>query len=115
MMIVEAVSAAPTRHSVYFLVTAYIESLTHFERTCGVPPMVLRLPVDGAADLAGRLDALRRNTGVSLEAIVPVSEVAAVLTTALERLETLAPEAAAHCEASKPHGRSDNRRSALSV
>jgi hypothetical protein len=115
MMIVDAVSAAPTRHSVYFLVTAYIESLRHFERTCGVPLMVLHLPVNGADDLANRLDALRRNTEVSLDALVAVAEVAAVLSAALARLETLAAEVAPHPDASTPHARSDNRRCALSV
>jgi hypothetical protein len=114
MMIVDAVSAAPTRHSVYFLVTAYIESLRHFERTSGVPGMVLELPVSGAADLAHRLDALRRNSDVKLEAVVAVSELAAVLACALTRIQALEPEIA-HADASTPHARSDNRRSALSV
>jgi hypothetical protein len=114
MMIVDAVSAAPTRHSVYFLVTAYIESLRHFERTSGVPGMVLDLPVSGAADLADRLDALRRNSDVRLEAVVAVSELAAVLAGALTRLETLEPDVT-RADASTPHAKSDNPRSALSL
>jgi hypothetical protein len=114
MMIVDAVSAAPTQHSVYFLVTAYIESLRHFERTSGVPGMVLDLPVSGAADLSDRLDALRRNSDVRLESVVAVSELAAVLACALTRLETLEPELA-QADPSTRHARSGNPRSALSV
>ncbi|MDB5864206.1 MAG: hypothetical protein JWO70_2012 [Betaproteobacteria bacterium] len=115
MMIVDAVSSAPTRHSVYFLVTAYIESLRHFERTCGVPPMVLHLPVHSTADLAERLEALHCNTEVALEAVVAVSELAAVLISALRRLDTLEPGIESHADASRPHARSDSRRCALSV
>jgi hypothetical protein len=115
MMIVDAISSAPTRHSVYFLVTAYIESLRHFERTCGVPAMALGLPIHGAGDLAERLDALHCNTEVAPEAVVAVSEVAAVLISALRRLDTLEPEIESHADASRLHAKSDNPRCALSV
>ena len=58
MTIVDAISAAPSEHAVYFLVTAYIESLRHFERSARVPEPVLQLPISGRADLARRLDTL---------------------------------------------------------
>jgi hypothetical protein len=89
MIIVDAISSAPTEHAVYFLVTAYIESLCHFECSTGVPQPVLRLPIAGPADLAARLNTLENNVNVPLEAVVPVSEVAGVLASAVNRIGSL--------------------------
>jgi hypothetical protein len=102
MKIVEAIQSAATQHAVYFLVTAYVESLRHFERTSGVPPAALALPIAGASDLEPR------------EAMVAVSELAAVITCALGRLEALACAAQPESRA-MAHVRNDSRRSALSV
>ena len=112
MMIIDAIGSAPTQHAVYFLVTAYIESLSHFERSCGVPAEALVLPIRGRGDLEARAGALDRHTVVPFEAIVPISELTAVLRCAVERLGALAETASA---AVRPHARNDNRRSALSV
>jgi len=87
MMIVDAISSAPSGHAVYFLVTAYIESLHHYRSSLGIPEEVITLPVAGMDDLRARLRALRHNINVSLEAVVPASEVSTVLATAVERLE----------------------------
>jgi hypothetical protein len=114
MKIVEAIQSAATQHAVYFLVTAYVESLRHFERTSGVPPAALALPIAGASDLEQRLDALRDTAGVPREAMVAVSELAAVITCALGRLEALACAAQPESRA-MAHVRNDSRRSALSV
>ena len=111
MMIVDAIRSAPTRHAVHFLVTAYIESLRHFERTCGVPAEVLELPIAGA-DLEARLAMLHQHTAVRVEAIVALSELASVLECAIERLSGLEENTV---DALMPHARSDNPRSALSV
>jgi hypothetical protein len=89
MIIVDAINSAPTEHAVYFLVTAYIESLCHFNCSAGVPGRVLRLPISGPADLASRLDTLESNVTVTLEAVVPVSEVAGVLSSAVNRIGNL--------------------------
>lgn len=89
MMIADAITSAPTEHAVYFLVTAYIESLRHFERSTRVPEPVLQLPISGSADLAMRLDSLTNNIDVPLEAVVPLSEVAGVLACAVARLNRL--------------------------
>ncbi|MDB5928130.1 MAG: hypothetical protein JWN13_7066 [Betaproteobacteria bacterium] len=89
MIIVDAINSAPTEHAVYFLVTAYIESLCHFNSSAGVPRPVLRLPISGPADLASRLDTLESNVTVPLEAVVPVSEVAGVLSSAVNRIGSL--------------------------
>jgi hypothetical protein len=89
MIIVDAINSAPTEHAVYFLVTAYIESLCHFNCSAGVPGPVLRLPISGPADLASRLDTLESNVTVPLEGVVPVSEVAGVLSSAVNRIGSL--------------------------
>ena len=89
MMIVDALSSASTQHAVYFLVTAYIESLRHFEASVAVPKAVLHLPLSGRDDLAARLAALQNNINVPLEGVVPVSEVATVLASAVQRLTAL--------------------------
>ena len=115
MMIVDAVSSAPSEHAVYFLVTAYMESLRHFERSCGVPQRVLDLPVAGAADLRERLSTLRRTTSSPLESMVAVSEVDAVLTSAIDRLSTIELSQLTPAPAAIHSARSDNRHSALSV
>ena len=112
MMIVDAIGSAPTQHSVYFLVTAYIESLRHFERSCGVPAEVLELPIRGRDDIEDRARMLRAHAPGALESIVARSELAAVLGCAIERLAALAATANAEI---MPHARSDSRRSALSV
>ena len=115
MMIVDAIRSAATPHAVQFLVTAYIESLRHFERSCGVPAGVLDLPIAGTRDLAQRLHILDANT-VGLDCVVAASELAVVLSCALERIAALGDETAAPsaCAATLP-GRNDSLRSALSV
>ncbi len=89
MMIVDAIDTAPSQHAVHFLVTAYMESLRHFERTCGVPPRVLELPVCDTRDLAERLEALHIVRDAPCNSGVVVSEVHAVLTAAIVRLDEL--------------------------
>jgi hypothetical protein len=87
MMIVDAISCAPSSHAVYFLVTAYLESLHQYHRSLGIPAEVIALPLAGVVDLEARLTALRHNINVPLEAVVPASEVSAVLGSAVQRLE----------------------------
>lgn len=86
MMIVDAIRSAPSEHAVYFLVTAYMESLRHFEESSGVPEPITRLPIAGRHDLHERLTLLRSSIAAPPEPIVPVSEVGTVLDCALERL-----------------------------
>src|SRR4051812_16807510 len=89
MIIDDAIRSAPTEHAVYLLVTAYIESLCHFEASAGVPKALLMLPLRGAADLAARLNTLEETIDMPLEAVVPASEVVGVLASALRRLGSL--------------------------
>jgi len=86
MMILDAIDTAASEHAVYFLVTAYIESLHHFHRSLGIPESVIKLPVAGVGDLEERLVALRNDSNTHTEAVVPVSEVSAVLASAVQRL-----------------------------
>jgi hypothetical protein len=87
MMIVDAVHSAPTPTAVYFLLTAYLESLRHFQCTCGVPERTLDLPVMSATDLRQRLDLLEHASGTFASPGVVIDELAAVIRCALERLE----------------------------
>ena len=110
MMIVDAIRSAATQHAVYFLVTAYIESLRHFERSSGVPSEVLDLPLRDHADLTRRSRLLDRHILVPFTAVVAMSELATVLACAAERLAALDATSAFI-----PSARNDSRRSALSV
>jgi hypothetical protein len=80
-------------------VTAYIESLRHFDASVAVPKALLHLPLSGRDDLAARLAALQNNINVPLEAVVSVSEIAGVLASAVTRLTDLDTAAASE---SKP-------------
>ena len=93
MTIVDAINSAGSEHAVYFLVTAYIESLQHFHRGLGIPEAVVRLPLAGFGDLEERLTSLKSNINVPLEAVVPASEVTAVLASAVQRLSNESPQA----------------------
>ena len=86
MMIVDAISSASSEHAVFFLVTAYIETLQHYQGSLGIPESVVSLPVSGVHDLEARLRALHHNINVPPEAVVSASEVSVVLATAVERL-----------------------------
>lgn len=61
MTINEALRQADTDHIVFFLLTAYAESLCWYDsaKSC-VPARVLRLPVAGIKDVIERVKALRR-------------------------------------------------------
>jgi hypothetical protein len=89
MMIADAISSATTEHAVYFLITAYIETLHHFHKSLGIPVQVIELPVSGIDDLAQRLAALRHDINLPPKAVVGASEAAAVLECAVGRLREL--------------------------
>jgi hypothetical protein len=86
MMIREAIDSAANEHAIYFLVTAYIESLQHFDRDLGIPASVVKLPVEGLGDLEERLTSLMKHVHRPLESVIPASEVMAVLASAVKRL-----------------------------
>ena len=92
MMILDAINSAANEHAVYFLVTAYLESLQHFPRGLGLPQSVVRLPVAGLGDLEERLTSLRQDSQLRLDTVVPAGEVSAVLASAVERLSNEAAQ-----------------------
>ena len=87
MRIEDAILAAPTNHAVMFLVTSYIEALSHGRRAAGIPEFIVRLPLTGESDLYERLAALRRRDFDSRDALPPVVEVSRVFASALDRLQ----------------------------
>lgn len=89
MTILDAIRTAASDHAVYFLVTAYFESLHHFHRSLGVPRRVIDLPVRGFSDLTERLEALRIDTGVRLKPAPGPSEALSILECAVARLTEL--------------------------
>jgi hypothetical protein len=111
MMIVDAISSAQTPPAVYFLVTAYLESLRHFEH--GVDEGVLHLPVAGAGDLAGRVRLLRCSRAPADDRVI-TGELEAVLGAALARLDDLG-ETELPVDAASAPARSDTLHSSLSV
>ena len=61
MTITDALKQARTHHVVYFLLTAYVESLGWYDPPrSSLPARVMRLPVRSVADVVKRLNALRR-------------------------------------------------------
>ena len=88
MMIIEAIESAASEHAVYFLATAYIESLHHFHRSLGLPETVVALPLSGEADLRRRLAALPNDSNVTVQTKA-IAEARAVIDSALWRLSTL--------------------------
>ena len=91
MMIADAINSANSEHAIYFLVTAFIESLRHFPLV--LPERAIELPVRGVEDLTQRLEVLCRNTNVSSEAGVVASEACAILLCALVRLSEVSDPA----------------------
>jgi hypothetical protein len=116
MKIVEAIDCAPTEHAVFFLVTAYIESLRHFEKDCGVPARALELPVAGFADLCERLEILRGSDDTEPATIVATAEAAAVLESARVRLAAFANSSeSAFDGAAMPPGKAAPQHSSMSA
>lgn len=89
MMIIDAIKSASSEHAVYFLLTAYIESLRHFEHAPPLPEPVLRLPLIGAQDLRIRLAAVSDTIDVPWDIAAPAPELADILGAAVTRLSGL--------------------------
>jgi hypothetical protein len=94
MMILDAINTATNDHAIYFLVTAYLESLQHFPRGLGLPKSVVKLPIGGLYDLEQRLTSLQHDSGIMLDTVVPAWEVSAVLSSAVQRLSNAENQAA---------------------
>jgi hypothetical protein len=93
MKLADAIDSAASEHAVYFLVTAYVESLHHFHRSLGVPERAIALPIGGLEDLTQRLLLLRENAGPACDGTLGAAEMAAILQCALGRLHALSEDA----------------------
>ena len=93
-MISDAIKSAPTDHVVYFLLTAYVETLGHTD-TFGIPETVRRLPIRDKSDVVDRSNVMRealyRRRRHDSSAKPVVAEAADVFKAAAEQLETIQP------------------------
>jgi hypothetical protein len=92
--ITDALKQAQTNHVVYFLLTAYVESLGWYDPPRSwLPGDVMRLPVKGITDVIKRLDALRRVLRARMHEASRVREVleeaVEIFSTASQRLTSL--------------------------
>jgi hypothetical protein len=107
MMLADAINSATSEHAVYFLVTAYVESLHHFHHSLDIPERAIALPVNGLEDLKHRSLLLRDRIDRARETTMGAAEMAAILDCALGRLRTLCDESGAPAG-----GRQSTRRAA---
>ena len=94
MTIIDAIRTARTKHVVYFLLAAYVETLGYYDPLrSSVPPCVHRLPIAGTIDVAERLHLLREVLGAnclnSSEVQALLQETVDVFDTATLRLRSL--------------------------
>ena len=92
MIIIDALKLASTEHVVYFLLTAYVETVEHRGPAArALPKEAKRMPVRDADDVVRRLQALRSKrpaTHAPREAKI-VDEVIAAFSAAAEKLRAL--------------------------
>lgn len=92
MKITEAIKTADTEHVVYFLVTAYVETLHYYDPLrSSLPEDVKRLPMAGISDVSDRLRAVRGaiEQYAQSQARLLIEEVVEVFSTALQRLSAM--------------------------
>ena len=92
LQITEAIQTADTEYVVYFLLTAYVETLDYYEplRSC-LTEDIKRLPVTGLADVSERARALRTviDQCAQSQARLLIDEAVEVFGAALQRLKHL--------------------------
>ena len=92
MKITEAIKTADTEHVVYFLLTAYVETLDYYDPLrSSLPEQVKRLPMTGIPDISDRLRAVRGaiEQYAKSHARLLIEEVVEVFGAALQRLSAL--------------------------
>ena len=85
MSIIEAIKRAETEHAVYFLLTAYLESLWQSESGAGLSAPLRRLPIDGQTDVQERAKVLASDESAT-EGLI-VAEAAEIFRVASQRLD----------------------------
>ena len=96
MVITDVIAEAGSEHEIYFLLTAYLESVRYGDKFGLLPERITRLPLSGLADVKQRLDALRSEHDQpqiepNARTRVFISEALDVVGTARDRLAFLAP------------------------
>jgi hypothetical protein len=94
MMIIDAIETAQTEHVIYFLLTAYVETLGFYDPPRSfLPPDVSRLPILGNSDVTKRLRVLRETLDSDVrdrrDVQVLFQEAVDLFDTALQRLRIL--------------------------
>ena len=92
MIIIDALRLAANEHIVYFLLTAYVETVEHRGAAArAVPEDARRMPVRDAGDVMRRLSVLRskRATTTAPREVRMIDEVVAAFSAAADRLCTL--------------------------
>lgn len=97
MMITDVIVEAKTEHAIYFLLTAYLESVRFGDKFRLLPEHITRLPLDGIVDVRVRFHDLRteldRASGPGCsKAGALIKEALYVFGTGLDRLTWLALE-----------------------
>ena len=93
-MLNDAIKLATTEHAVYFLLTAYVETLDYYDPPrSSIPARAKRLPMAGKADVLERLHVLRNarkaHTQSGSIARAVIEEAVDVFSAALQRLTAL--------------------------
>lgn len=99
MMISDVILEANSEHEIFFLLTAYVESIRYCDRLGTLPENLTRLPLSGIGDVQRKLEALNAGLGQHFEDCngrtnAILREAADILRAALDRLQWLAREAA---------------------
>jgi len=94
LLLTDAIKTGQTEHIIYFLLSAYVETLEYYDPPrSSLPSCVNRLPIAGTRDVTGRLRALREtldsNVQDGQEIRALVQEAVDVFATASHRLRLL--------------------------
>lgn len=102
MMIGDVILEASSEHEIFFLLTAYVESLRYCDKRATLPEALTRLPLSGLGDVRNKLEGINaeigRSAGGTAARQAVLSEAADIFATALERLKRLAEQAALHAD-----------------
>jgi hypothetical protein len=93
-MIADDIRHSGTAHTVYFLLTAYIQQVRASDKSRGMPEYITRLPVCGMGDLSMRFDKLvaeldAASRQLNDKACAGIKEALHVFGTALNRLRAI--------------------------
>jgi hypothetical protein len=92
LQITDALTTADTEHVIYFLLTAYVETLDYYEPLrSALSAEVTRLPLAGLSDIAGRLSTLQtaRERSAPSRVRFLIEEAVEVFDAALQRIRAL--------------------------